>query len=66
MIAVNADACPKNHPCPAVHYCPAGAIVQENIFAAPRIDPDLCTECGVCTSVCGRVFKLAAEEVPVH
>ncbi len=66
MIRINADACPRNHPCPAVHYCPVGAIVQDGIFSAPRIDPELCTECGACTSVCGRVFKLVADEVGVR
>lgn len=66
MIAVNANACPKNHPCPAVQYCPSGAIVQDNIYSAPRIDPELCTECGVCSSVCARVFKQVADQVAVH
>jgi Fe-S-cluster-containing hydrogenase component 2 len=64
MIAVNVHACPQNHPCPAVHYCPEGAIVQDSIYDAPRIDESLCTECGACTSVC-RVFTQVADKVPV-
>ena len=64
MINVNESSCPKNHPCPAVRYCPEGAIVQDDSFSAPRIDHELYTECGACTSVCG-VFSLAAETVGV-
>jgi Fe-S-cluster-containing hydrogenase component 2 len=64
MIAVNVHACPQNHPCPAVSYCPEGAIVQESIYAAPRIDRSLCTECGACTGVCP-VFSQVPDEVPV-
>lgn len=64
MIAVNVQACPQNHPCPAVRYCPEGAIVQDSIYDAPRIDDNLCTECGACTSVC-RVFTQVNDQVPV-
>jgi Fe-S-cluster-containing hydrogenase component 2 len=64
MIAVNVHACPQNHPCPAVRYCPEGAIVQDSIYEAPRIDESLCTGCGACTSVC-RVFSRVPDEVPV-
>jgi Fe-S-cluster-containing hydrogenase component 2 len=64
MIAVNVHACPQNHPCPAVQYCPEGAIVQDSINEAPRIDAEKCTECGVCTSVC-RAFSLVRDEVAV-
>ena len=64
MIAVNAHACPQNHPCPAVRYCPEGAIVQGSIYEAPRIDDERCTECGACTRVC-RVFSRIIDEVPV-
>ena len=63
MIVVNDRLCPQNHPCPAVSTCPQGAIVQDNIFSAPRIDHDLCTECGVCSGVC-RVFSVVRDEVP--
>ena len=64
MITVNEQACPQNHPCPAVSYCPAGAIVQETIFAAPRIDHELCTDCGACSQVC-RAFSAVPDEVGV-
>ncbi len=63
MIVVNDRFCPQNHPCPAVATCPQGAIVQDDFFSAPRIDHDLCTECGVCAGVC-RVFSVVRDEVP--
>jgi ferredoxin len=46
MIVVNDRFCPQNHRCPAVVYCPQGAIVQADIYSAPRVDHELCTECG--------------------
>lgn len=64
MIAVNADFCPKNHSCPAARYCPTGAIVQDDIYSAPRIDEELCTECGACSNVC-RVFASVPDKVGV-
>ena len=64
MIEVREQFCPKNHPCPAVSMCPQGAIVQDDVFSAPRIDHDLCTECGVCTGTC-RVFAYASDGAPV-
>jgi Fe-S-cluster-containing hydrogenase component 2 len=47
-----------------VQYCPEGAIVQEDIYSAPRVDDELCTECGACTKVC-RVFSQVRDEVGV-
>ncbi len=64
MINVNQHACPQNHPCPAVHQCPEGAIIQDDIYAAPRIDYELCTECRVCTEIC-RVFSRVPDEIGV-
>jgi Fe-S-cluster-containing hydrogenase component 2 len=64
MIEMNVHACPQNHPCPAVRYCPEGAIIQDDIFSAPRIDQELCTECRACTKVC-RVFAWVPDEVGV-
>lgn len=64
MIAVNIHACPQNHACPAVRSCPVGAIIQDNIFSAPRIDDELCTDCGACTNAC-RVFSYVRDEVGV-
>ena len=64
MINVNAAACPQNHPCPAVVRCPAGALTQDDIYSAPRIDRELCTECGVCVTAC-RVFSQAADPLGV-
>jgi ferredoxin len=66
MVVTNPDACPQNHACPALRACPAGAIVQEGIYSAPRINHGLCTECGICSRVCGRVFTQATDEVAVR
>jgi Fe-S-cluster-containing hydrogenase component 2 len=66
VVVTNPDACPQNHACPAMRYCPAGAITQESIYSAPRIDHGLCTECGACSRVCGRVFSHVVEEVGVR
>lgn len=52
MIVVREEHCPRNHRCPAVSFCPQQAISQDSVTSAPRIDPDLCTECGVCAGVC--------------
>ena len=57
MIDVHPEYCPQNHPCPVVDVCPYGAIKQENIFSAPEVDEELCTECGECTSYCP-VFRV--------
>jgi Fe-S-cluster-containing hydrogenase component 2 len=65
MLAVNEYACPQNHPCPAARSCPVGAIIQDDIYTAPRIDHELCTECGVCIDAC-RVFSQVPDEVGVR
>ncbi len=65
MIVVNDRFCPQNHRCPAVSYCPQGAIVQHDIYSAPRIDHELCTECGACTQVC-RTFSLVHDDAVVR
>jgi ferredoxin len=64
MITTNSNACPQNHPCPTVHRCPAGAIIQDDMYSAPHIDQELCTDCGACSGVC-RVFVRVAEQVAV-
>jgi Fe-S-cluster-containing hydrogenase component 2 len=64
MIVVYDRFCPQNHPCPAVTRCPQGAIVQETHFSAPRIDHDLCTDCGTCSSV-RRTFSWKRDEAVV-
>jgi len=63
MITVDERFCPKNHPCPTVRVCPVGAIVQDDSSSAPRIDRELCTDCGLCTHTC-RVFVRA--EAPIE
>ena len=65
MIAVNEHACPQNHPCPAAGSCPVGAIIQDDVFAAPCIDHEICTQRGACTEVCA-VFSRVPDEVAVH
>jgi Fe-S-cluster-containing hydrogenase component 2 len=65
MIEVNVHACPQNHPCPAVRYCPVGAIIQDDIYTAPHIDEELCTDCSACVQVC-RVFSRVPDEVGVR
>ena len=47
---------------PAAAACPQGAIVQDDIFSAPWINHDLCTECGACANLC-RVFSSVADTV---
>ena len=67
MIVVNEHACPQNHLCPAVRSCPVGAIIQDGIFSAPRIDDELCTECGACIKACPMsVFTQVADAVGVR
>lgn len=51
MIDVNTHACPQTRPRPAVATCQVGAIVQDDFFAAPHIDHEKCTECGVFAQV---------------
>lgn len=65
MIITNPYACPQNHACPAVPRCPEGAIVQDDIFSAPRVDRELCTECGACSHIC-RVFSHVPDEAGVR
>ncbi len=64
MMVANPDYCPKNHACPASSRCPEGAILQDDIFSAPRVDQELCTGCGACTRIC-RVFAMVPDEVGV-
>jgi len=66
MITTNPSACPQNHACPAARYCPMGAIVQDDIYSAPRIDQALCTECGACSHICSRVFVHVTEGAEVR
>lgn len=51
-IVVNKQMCPQNHPCPTVSVCPVGAITQKSPYAAPEIDEDQCTACGLCMKTC--------------
>jgi Fe-S-cluster-containing hydrogenase component 2 len=50
-IVVFKEHCPQNHPCPAVRVCPAEALTQKTT-AAPDVDPEKCTECGLCVRYC--------------
>jgi ferredoxin len=51
MAVVIARRCPQNHTCPAVRLCPAGALSQKG-WAAPVVDRELCTDCGLCALQC--------------
>jgi ferredoxin len=64
MIQVTESSCPQNHQCPAMQCCPEGAIIQDDIFSAPLIDDERCTECGTCVGVC-RVFSEVPEPAGV-
>jgi Fe-S-cluster-containing hydrogenase component 2 len=64
VIVTNPDYCPQNHACPAARYCPAEAIVQDDIYSVPRVDHELCTECGACSHIC-RVFTQVSDKVEV-
>ena len=50
-ITVFKEHCPQNHQCPAVRVCPVEALTQK-AGTAPEVDPDKCTECGLCTKYC--------------
>jgi Fe-S-cluster-containing hydrogenase component 2 len=50
-LEVRKNFCPQNHPCPAVGACPTGALTQKG-YAAPEVDPALCTGCGKCVRKC--------------
>jgi len=52
MININEESCPQNHRCPVINVCPVGAIEQENPYSAPKINEDLCSDCGLCTNYC--------------
>jgi len=50
-VKVDASLCSQDHACPAAEICPNEALTQEGT-AAPTVDEDLCTECGVCVEEC--------------
>ncbi len=60
MIEIVEAYCPQNHPCPVINVCPYGAISQESSYSAPKIDEELCTECGTCTDYCP-AFRIKQE-----
>jgi Fe-S-cluster-containing hydrogenase component 2 len=62
MIAIDKRFCPKNHYCPTIHSCPVGAIVQDGMHSAPRVDHERCTDCGLCTQLCRTFVRV---ETPV-
>jgi TPP-dependent indolepyruvate ferredoxin oxidoreductase alpha subunit len=65
MIVINQHACPQNHACPAVRHCPAGALIQDDIFSAPHINQELCTECGACTQICHAFSQVPSAAIGV-
>ncbi len=60
MIVVHPEYCPQNHRCPVLPKCPAGAISQHG-FAAPTVDRDKCSDCGVCVKSCN-VFEQGEDQ----
>jgi len=50
-VVVFEEHCPKNHSCPAARACPAEALKQK-AGSAPEVDPEKCTECGICVRYC--------------
>lgn len=50
-IIVIEDLCPQNHACPAAKACPVHALEQEG-FQAPKINYDVCIQCGKCIQIC--------------
>lgn len=50
-VKIDKTKCPQNHPCPSVNVCPEGALSQTG-FAAPIVDKEKCSECGICASFC--------------
>lgn len=50
-VKVDASVCPQDHTCPAADICPTSALIQEGM-AAPTVDDDLCTDCGICVEEC--------------
>jgi len=51
-LIVNEKKCPQNHRCPSIAVCPKNAISQDDIFALPKVDNELCILCGKCMQYC--------------
>ena len=52
-LTIDPGRCPQSHRCPLIAICPVEG------FSLPKIDPELCIECGQCMEHCGRqaVYK---------
>lgn len=50
-LVVQTLRCPQNHACPAISTCPQSAL-RQNGYAAPTVDENACTGCGICSRFC--------------
>jgi len=55
----NQSRCDKNPFCPAARACPEGAMHIDRKTYTPGFDPEKCTGCRICISVCpvGAVYE---------
>ncbi|MEF9879949.1 MAG: 4Fe-4S binding protein [Raoultibacter sp.] len=61
FLKVLIERCPQNHPCPSIGVCPSNALHQEG-FAAPTVDHNACTTCGVCAKYCPMQALILVDE----
>jgi ferredoxin len=47
------------HSTPAFAYIAPLEILKEETMGVPKVDPDLCTGCGICEDICPDVFEVA-------
>lgn len=58
-LTIDKNRCPQNHHCPLIVACPVEAMSQ-NGFELPKIDTEICIECGKCSKLCGMraIYKI--------
>ena len=40
------------------YIAPLGSLNRRIIMGVPKVDPDLCTGCGICEDICPDVFEI--------